>query len=144
MTKTYTRAIGTTDETPLVVKTADLARFLHRHIPLGQTNRPNYEMMVERIKALKESGRVIHGVSYEVLKRIYEEAAPVTADTCADEILVACGATDELGKDIPLYRNPGMNDSKYRSTMKDRLQDDWNEEEDLEYIESFPKMNTPL
>lgn len=146
------RPIGAIDASPLVVKTADLAAFLHRNLEIEPNGKPNYLQMVERIKACKANGQVVFGVSYEVLKRIYEEEAVATAESCADEILTASNGTDLLGKDIPLYRNPGMTDEKYVSIMKQRLQTtwedeagtlryDWDEGVDMAFIESFEKID---
>jgi len=143
---TGVRPIGAVDECPLVVKTADLAVLVNKHLETNAKGRPLYESLVRRIKTCKERGQIVHGVSYEVLKRIVEEDALTTSDTCADEILIATGEYDLLGKEITLYRNPAMDDDKYEKIMKARLQDeDWVEEVDTEYIESFPKLsNTPL
>lgn len=139
---TQVRPIGATDSSPLVVLTTDISRFVKGHLEVLNNSTPNYDKMVQRIRAAKEAGQLIHGVSYEVLKKIYDEAAPITAQSCADEILTTHGEQDRLGKDIPIYRNPMMSDEKYLSVMRQRLaDDDWDEEQDETFIKSFPKVN---
>lgn len=142
--------IGTTGMPPLVVRTADMARFLRRHLPLTARG-PNYSRMVQRIKGCKENGQHMTSVSAETLRDIYTEVRFVTADNTAEAILVAENGTDLLGKDIPLYRNPYLPTWKYVDFMKKALRKGWNieldglwdEDAQLAYIESFPSITPP-
>jgi hypothetical protein len=144
----YERPLGATDGSPLVVLTADISDFLHRNLEVGPDGRPSYDKVVQQIKTCKAHGQIVTGVSYDVLKRIYENDGACTADNTADAILISQGATDSLGKDIPLYRNPFIPEWKYFEQMKKRLrkgwQDEldgpWNEKEQVDYIKSFPRI----
>lgn len=139
------RPIGAIDDSPLIVKTVDLARFVRPRLGVNANGSPTYEKMIRQIKNCKARGQIIHGMSYEVLKRIIEENAVTTSDTCADELLIACDIHDVLGKDVPLFRNPNLTTAKYVRLMKDRLQDEeWNEEIDMEFIKSFPELEQDL
>jgi hypothetical protein len=152
MTKGVTvKPLGATDGCPLVVQTRDLAVFLRRHLSTGRNGQPVYDKVVMQIKTCKEHGQIHTGVSYEVLKRINLEANIATADNVAEAILISQGASDQLGKDIPLYRNPYLTETKYITVMKKRLKQGWiedldgplDEEELLAYVESFPEITPP-
>jgi hypothetical protein len=138
------RPLGATDPCPLVVSTKDLARFVNDRLSNGGAA----DRIVQQIKLCKERGSTLTVVSNETLKKIYTEQGLVTADNAAEAILLSQGASDQFGKEIPLYRNPVMDKKTYVSTMKKRLHQGWNDEIDgewdndsqLEYILSFPSI----
>lgn len=107
--------------------------------------------MVTEIKTCKEHGVTLTAVSNAVMKQISQEKGFVTADNIAESILISQGEADQLGKDIPLYRNPFMEKKQYISTMKKRLRHSWEDEvdgvwdekEQLDYILSFPSITPP-
>lgn len=142
------KPIGATDTAPLVVSTSDIARFVVDHLEVGQKGKLVYNGMVERIRMLRERGQILHGVSYETLKRITDFDGVCVADNCAEAILLAYNKAGLLGEEIPLYRNPALPEDKYFETMKkwlkrnwDQLLDgEWEERELLAYIESYPEM----
>jgi hypothetical protein len=141
-----TRPLGATDGCPLVVSTTDLARFLNRRLESKAIDR-----IVIDIKNCKERGAILTSVSNDVVKKISQEKLFVTADNTAEAILLSQGEADQLGKDIPLYRNPFIQEKTYISSMKKRLNQGWDEETDgdwdentqLDYILSFPEITPP-
>jgi hypothetical protein len=151
MTSTTTarseRPLGATDPCPLVVSTKDLARFVNHRL----TNGGAADRIVQQIKTCKERGVTLTVVSNDTLKKIYTEQGIATADNAAEAILLSQGASDQLGKEIPLYRNPFMETKTYISTMKKRLHQGWDDEIDgkwddkfqMEYILSFPSITPP-
>lgn len=139
-----TRPLGATDVCPLVVSTEDLARYLNRRLETVSA-----DSIVNKIKTLKELGVVLTAVSADVLKRIIAGKNVATADNAAESILISQGANELLGSEqIPLYRNPFMDNKTYLKTMKNRLRQgwddevdgEWNEKEQLQYILSFQAM----
>lgn len=142
------KPIGATDTSPLVVSTGDIARFVENHLEIGQKGKLVFNGMVERIRMLKERGQIIHGVSYETLKRITEFDGVCVSDNCAEAILLAYNKTGLLGEEIPLYRNPALSEDKFVEIMKkwlkknwDQLLDgEWDEKEQRAYIESYPEL----
>ena len=153
MPKTYPSEgpIGTKGKPPLVVLTADLKQFLSTRLEFTSTGVPTYEKVVRRIKACKETGQILTGVSYDILKRIYREENFVTAEKIADAILISEGGNGMLGNDIPLYRNPFIPEKQFVDSMRTELRKGWNEDldgswnndEQLEYITSFPSITPP-
>lgn len=142
------KPLGATDGCPLVVETADLARFLRRHLEKGGNGKLLYEKLATQIKTCKEHGQILTGVAFNTIKRIDREEVVCTADNCAEAILLSQGASDYLGKDIPLYRNPFLPEWQYIDYMRKRLRKNWNEEldgpwdeqEQMSYIRSFPSI----